>query len=106
MDAAAAAVDTAALNLEFTRVTAPITGIVGRAEVTAGNLVTSGQTLLTTLVSIDPIYVSFDGDEQAYLQYMDSVADPTRTSRQPVFVGLAGESDYPHAESWCSSITR
>jgi membrane fusion protein, multidrug efflux system len=42
VDAAAAAVDTAALNLEFTRVTAPISGVVGRAEVTAGNLVTSG----------------------------------------------------------------
>lgn len=96
MDAAAAAVDTAALNLEFTRVTAPISGIVGRAEVTAGNLVTSGQTLLTTLVSVDPIYVSFDGDEQAYLQYMQFSRTPNSASRQPVFVGLAGESDYPH----------
>ena len=49
---------------------APISGLVGRAEITAGNLVAAGQTLLTTLVSIDPIYVSFDGDEQVYLKYV------------------------------------
>jgi RND family efflux transporter MFP subunit len=96
VDAAAAAVETAALNLEFTRVTAPISGIVGRAEVTAGNLVTSGQTLLTTLVSVDPIYVSFDGDEQAYLKYMEIGRSPNASSNQPLFVGLAGEIGYPH----------
>jgi RND family efflux transporter MFP subunit len=96
VDAAAAAVDTAALNVQYTRVTAPISGIVGRAEVTAGNLVTSGQTLLTTLVSIDPIYVSFDGDEQAYLQYMRLGRNAGTPNRQPVFVGLADETGYPH----------
>ncbi len=96
VDAAGAAVDTAALNLEYTRVTAPIAGIVGRAEVTAGNLVTSGQTLLTTLVSIDPIYVSFDGDEQAYLNYLDFGRDAQSKNQQPVFVGLEDESGYPH----------
>jgi RND family efflux transporter MFP subunit len=96
VDAAAAALDVATLNVEFTRVTAPISGIVGRAEVTAGNLVTSGQTLLTTLVSVDPIYVSFDGDEQAYLQYMRFNRSPDAAEHQPVFVGLADESGYPH----------
>jgi RND family efflux transporter MFP subunit len=96
VDAAAAAVDTAALNLEFTRVTAPISGIVGRAEVTAGNLVTSGETLLTTLVSVDPIYVSFDGDEQAYLNYMNFGRSAASRNQQPVFVGLEDESGYPH----------
>jgi multidrug efflux system membrane fusion protein len=96
VDAAAAAVETAALNLEFTRVTAPISGIVGRAQVTAGNLVTTGQTLLTTLVSIDPIYVSFDGDEQAYLKYLELGRGPHANANQPVFVGLADETDYPH----------
>lgn len=96
VDAAAAAVETAALNLEFTRATAPISGIVGRAEVTAGNLVTSGQTLLTTLVSIDPIYVSFDGDEQAYLKYLELGRSPNANAHQPVYVGLADESGYPH----------
>ena len=96
VDAAAAAVETAALNLEFTRITAPISGIVGRAEVTAGNLVTSGQTLLTTLVSIDPIYVSFDGDEQAYLKYMEIGRSSQANTNQPLFVGLADEVGYPH----------
>jgi len=96
VDAAVAAVETAALNLEFTRVTAPISGIVGRAQVTAGNLVTSGQTLLTTLVSIDPIYVSFDGDEQAYLKYLELGRSPNAKGNQPVYVGLADETGYPH----------
>ncbi len=99
---AQAAVDTAALNLSFTRVTAPFTGVVSRAEITAGNLVTSGQTLLTTLVSVDPIYVSFQGDEQSFLNFMNY--DRARNGRQndaaeaahPVFVGLANEAGYPH----------
>jgi multidrug efflux system membrane fusion protein len=60
VQAAEAAVDAAKLNVTFTRVRAPISGLVSRAEVTAGNLVTSDQTLLTTLVSIDPIYVEFE----------------------------------------------
>jgi RND family efflux transporter MFP subunit len=94
---AQAAVDTAALNLSFTRVAAPITGVVSRAEITAGNLVTSGQTLLTTVVSVDPIYVSFQGDEQGFLNFMNYArkggeADATH----PVFVGLANEEGYPH----------
>jgi multidrug efflux system membrane fusion protein len=94
---AQAAVDTAALNLSFTRVTAPITGVVSRAEITAGNLVTSGQTLLTTVVSVDPIYVSFQGDEQGFLNFMNYArkgGDAEAT--HPVFVGLANEQGYPH----------
>jgi len=100
VEAAQAALDTAALNLEFTRVTAPISGRISRALVTSGNFVSNGQTLLTTLVSLDPIYVTFDGDEQAYLRY----GKPVRTSahggssetRSPVVVGLANEGGYPH----------
>jgi membrane fusion protein, multidrug efflux system len=95
-DAADAAVDSAALNLEFTQVKAPISGIISRAEVTAGNLVSAGQTLLTTLVSIDPIYVSFDSDEQAYLKYLELGRSAKSVNRQPVFVGLAGEAGYAH----------
>lgn len=96
VDAAQAAVDTAALNLSFTHITAPIDGVVGRAEVTAGNLVASGETLLTTLVSVDPIYVSFQGDEQSYLRYRDLVRHSSAGARHPVWVGLIDESDYPH----------
>ena len=98
--AAQAALDAAELNVEFTRVTAPIAGRISRALITSGNFVSNGQTLLTTLVSLDPIYVTFDGDEQAYLRY----GKPVRTSahggsseaRSPVVVGLANESGYPH----------
>src|SRR5207248_1805763 len=67
------ALQVARLNLEWTVVRAPISGRVGRAEITPGNVVQSGPpspTLLTTIVSLNPIYVYFDTDEQAYLKYM------------------------------------
>jgi len=100
VEAAKAALDAAALNLEFTRVTAPISGRISRALVTSGNFVTSGQTPLTTLVSLDPIYVTFDGDEQEYLKYSkvarESTAGQAGETRSPVQVGLASESGYPH----------
>jgi membrane fusion protein, multidrug efflux system len=100
VDAAQAAVDAAQLNLEFTRVTAPISGVIGRANVTAGNLVTAGSTLLTTLVSVDPIYVAFESDEAGYLKYLGSLrAAPAGEAHQTVFVGLADESGYPHEGS-------
>ena len=69
---AQAALESAQLNMSFTRVTSPIDGRVSRAEVTRGNLVTGGNnggTLLSSVVSLDPIYLYFDGDEQAYLRY-------------------------------------
>jgi RND family efflux transporter MFP subunit len=98
--AAEAAVDAAALNLSFTQVRAPIAGLVGRAEITAGNFVSAGQTLLTTLVSIDPIYVSFDGDEQVYLKYVNMALrgerESSRTAANPVWAGLADEQGHPH----------
>ena len=94
---AQAAVDSAQLNMTFTRVTAPITGVVSRAEITAGNLVTSGQTLLTTVVSVDPIYVSFQGDEQGFLNFMNFARKGSDAeASHPVFVGLANEEGYPH----------
>jgi RND family efflux transporter MFP subunit len=98
--AAQAALDAAALNLEFTRVTAPISGRISRALVTSGNFVSNGQTLLTTLVSLDPIYVTFDGDEQAYLKYAKRAREAAHGAadgtRDPVQVGLADENGYPH----------
>lgn len=69
---AEAAVETAALNLEWTEVRAPISGRISRAEVTEGNLVQAGAptaTLLTTIVSLDSIFVYFDADERAFLKY-------------------------------------
>jgi RND family efflux transporter MFP subunit len=106
-EAAQAALDTSALNLTFTKVTAPISGRISRALVTEGNLVSTGQTLLTTLVSIDPIYVRFDGDEQAFLRYTKIAREAAQskagaknneagTTGSPVMVGLANEPGYPH----------
>jgi RND family efflux transporter MFP subunit len=98
---AEAALDTAQLNMTYTKVTAQISGRISRANVTLGNLVTSGQTLLTTLVSIDPIYVRFDGDEQAYLRYLkeakDRAAAGAKETSSPVLVGLADEAGFPHS---------
>jgi RND family efflux transporter MFP subunit len=100
LTSAEAAVDAAALDLSFTQIRAPISGVVGRAQVTAGNLVAAGQTLLTTLVSIDPIYVSFDGDEQVYLKYVGlerkGELGSVRTSHGAVWVGLGDEQGHPH----------
>ena len=101
--AAEAAVATAKLNLEWTRVRAPISGRVSRAEVTEGNLVQAGAptpTLLTTIVSLDPIYLYFDSDEQTYLKYTDRGRPGTgpswRDTKHPVYLGLANEDGYPH----------
>src|SRR3954470_1373466 len=95
--AAEAAVRLARLNLEWTVVRAPISGRVGRAEITPGNVVQAGApspTLLTTIVSLDPIYVYFDTDEQAYLKYMGTAAGTA--NGRPVLVGLANEKGFPH----------
>jgi RND family efflux transporter MFP subunit len=94
--AAEAALEVARLNLDWTVVRAPISGRVGRAEITAGNVVQAGPaapTLLTTIVSLDPIYVYFDTDEQAYLKYMGGVS---ARSGRPVLIGLANESGFAH----------
>ena len=88
-----AALEAAQLNLSFTRVTAPISGRVSRAIITAGNLVDSS-TLLTTLVSDDPVYVYFDVDEQTYLNQVAARG----AAGEPVeaYVGLINEEGYPH----------
>src|ERR1700722_4673675 len=103
---AQAALESAQLNLGFTRVTSPVTGRVSRAEVTRGNLVTGGNnggTLLSSVGSMDPIYLYFDSDEQAYLRYMQMARSGERTSPRdatsPVHIGLANEEGFPHAES-------
>ncbi len=95
--AAQAAVETAELDLAFTEVRSPIAGRTGRAQVTRGNLARADATLLTTVVSVDPMYVYFEGDEQAYLRYGAGSKGGERTElSQPVRVGLANEQGYPH----------
>jgi multidrug efflux system membrane fusion protein len=98
-----AALGAAALNLNFTKVTSPIDGRVSRAEVTRGNLVTGGSnggTLLSSVVSMDPIYLYFDADEQSFLRYTQSARGGERPSSSasgnPVQVGLANEEGFPH----------
>jgi multidrug efflux system membrane fusion protein len=94
---AEAAVANAQLNLQFTEVRAPISGRVGRALVTTGNLAQADTTSLTTLVSLDPMYVYFDSDEQTYLRYNALARSGERNvSRNPVRVGLADEPGFPH----------
>src|SRR5262249_24447190 len=101
--AAQAALDSAALNLSFTSVRAPVNGRVSRYEVTRGNLVTGGNnggTLLTTVVSVDPIYVYFEADENGFLRYNEMARVGERPSSRdapnPVRVGLANEEGFPH----------
>lgn len=101
LGAVEAALDTAELNLEFTTVRAPIAGRLSRALITEGNLV-DGSTLLTTLVSDDPIHAYFDADEQSYLDYVHSrpgLGEETagKPAEKPaVRVGLINEEGYPH----------
>jgi multidrug efflux system membrane fusion protein len=93
--AVGAALRAAELNLEFTRVTSPISGRVGRAIVTEGNLVSSGPgeaTLLTTVVSLDPVYAYFDADEQIFLKYS---AGPKGPALRRIRMALANDEGFP-----------
>ncbi|WP_347136747.1 efflux RND transporter periplasmic adaptor subunit [Parahaliea mediterranea] len=91
--AAEAALASARLDLQYTQVKAPITGRVGRALVTRGNLAGADQTLLTTLVSVDPMYVYFESDQQTLLHSGDLL---DLAQRPEVRIGLAGEDGLPH----------
>lgn len=96
--AAEAALATAKLNLEFTEVRSPIAGRVGRALLTVGNLAQADQTLLTSVVSQDPVYVYFQPDEQTYLRYSELARKGERAnSANPVRVGLASDSGFPYS---------
>ena len=95
--AAEAAVAAAQLDLQFTQVRSPISGRAGRAAVTEGNLAQADATLLTTVVSQDPVFVYFESDEQSFLRYNEMARKGERTrSSNPVRVGLANEAGYPH----------
>ena len=95
--AAEAAVAAARLDLQFTQVRSPIDGRAGRAMLTEGNLAQADSSVLTTVVSLDPMQVYFDTDEQTYLRYNAASHDGTRGAvRNAVRVGLANETGYPH----------
>jgi multidrug efflux system membrane fusion protein len=98
--AARARLAQAELNVSFTRVSAPFAGRAGAALVKPGNVVAAGETLLTTVVSVDPVYVTFTGDERAYLRYQELARagnrESSRDAANPVLVGLANEEGFPH----------
>ena len=103
VQAAKAAVAAARLDLSYARVTAPIAGRVDRVLVTEGNLVSGGvagaATLLTTIVSIDPLHVYFDIDEATYLNVVSRsrpAAGAGGKASLPVQVGLTTDKGFPH----------
>lgn len=97
-----AAAETSQLNLDWTRVTAPITGRISRMNVTVGNLVNGGSgqiTVLTTIVSVDPMYCYVPVPEAAYLKYqvLARARHSTFRSEQiPCYIGLENETGFPH----------
>ncbi len=98
--AAIANADTARLNLSFTTVRAPVSGRASSRRVSLGDQVTAQSTLLTTVVSLDPIWFTFDGAESFYLKYQREAEKGTRSSSRhagnPVDIQLADETGYPH----------
>ncbi len=108
IQSADAAIERAKLNLEFSKIVAPIDGQVGEALITKGNLIQAGSgedSLLTTIVSLDPIYVYFDIDERTILRFRERhrtarpAGDSLPTVEQlkiPVLLGLATEDGFPH----------
>ena len=97
---AEAARDLARLNLDFTKVTAPLAGRVGDTRVDPGNLVKADDTILTTLVSSDPIHAYFDVDERTHLRVRRLIeagkVQSARVVPRPVLLSLADEDDYTH----------
>ena len=103
VQSAQARVDNAKLNLEFTRVTAPISGLVSRDKVNEGNLIDGGSstsTLLTTIVATSPIHFYFTGSESDYLRYVrlarNGERGELRSEGIPVFIKLQDENDFVH----------
>ncbi len=98
--AAQASADEAKLELDFTRLLAPIAGVISRAQVTPGNLVNADQTVLTSVVSVDPMYVYFDVDEDTVLSIGQAVREGRiqvkGENEVPVWMGLANEQGFPH----------
>jgi RND family efflux transporter MFP subunit len=89
------------LDVEFTRVRSPIDGLLGSTMVTEGNLVLADSSILTTVVSVEPIYVDFDVDERSVLDYrarmIDGKVEDARQKKIPIRLGLSNEEDFPHA---------
>lgn len=100
IQSAEAALVQARLNLDFTRIRAPVAGRISRAQLTPGNLVGVGSPVLTTLVSQDRVFAYFDASEATYLKYLHLVRSGTlaspRTATVQAWMGLADETGFPH----------
>jgi multidrug efflux system membrane fusion protein len=101
LKAAEAALQTAKLNLSYTEIRAPVAGRVGKLEITVGNLIAAGPgtPMLTTLVSIDPIYASFNADEQVVTRALKALADDKAAAeidRIPVQMGTSSSDGLPY----------
>jgi multidrug efflux system membrane fusion protein len=101
LKAAEATLQTAKLNLGYTEVRAPVAGRVGKLEITVGNLIAAGPgtPVLTTLVSVNPIYASFNADEQVVTRALKTLADESAASeigRIPVQMGTATSDGTPY----------
>ncbi|MBN9443817.1 efflux RND transporter periplasmic adaptor subunit [Bosea sp. (in: a-proteobacteria)] len=90
LQAAEAARRTAQLNLDYTQIRAPISGRIGRLDVTVGNLIAAGGQVLTSLLSVDPIYAAFNADERSVLDALASLPEGPRALDQiPVRITTA-----------------
>lgn len=100
LNALEAALAGSKLNLQYTEIRSPITGRIGRALVTPGNLVVADTTVLTSVVSMNPMFAYFDVDESSALDYRarvrDSQVDSARSTRIEIGLGLANEEGHPH----------
>ncbi|XYD11566.1 efflux RND transporter periplasmic adaptor subunit [Methylobacterium sp. NMS12] len=96
VDSAQAALNNAQLNYDFSEVKAPINGRISRRLVTEGNIVSADQTMLTTIVSLDPIYFSYTVDEKSFLKYQNSLGIGMGQTQQgkgvPILIALSGEA--------------
>jgi membrane fusion protein, multidrug efflux system len=105
LDSARANLEIYRLNLQYTRVTSPIDGQVSRYFLTLGNLINQDQTLLTTVVSLDPIYAFFDVDQRNLLRIRRAINEgklparrdsPSNEPQIPVLLGMPGEQTFPY----------
>ncbi|MEM9941238.1 MAG: efflux RND transporter periplasmic adaptor subunit [Planctomycetota bacterium] len=103
IESAKANIEAAELDVEYTQIRAPISGRISRRLVTEGNLISGGSalsTLLTTLVSTNPIHCYFDANEQAFLKYArlsrEGKRESSRDVKNPVYMRLIDEKGFPH----------
>ena len=103
VDVAKAKKDLTKLNLDFCTVRSPLEGRISRRNVDPGNMVMANDTVLTNIVSLDPIYVTFDVDERTTLKIrrliLDGKIKSIREAPMPVYVGLSDETGFPHEGS-------